>query len=94
MASAWLMCLGQKVNKLKARIESPKIRINALFISNVKVAPAMANYIRELKIPGIHLRKESKRFYPVGEISAHVVSVLLMSMIKVLKVLNVSMTSY
>jgi cell division protein FtsI (penicillin-binding protein 3) len=26
-----------------------------------------------LKIPGIHLRKESKRFYPAGEISAHLV---------------------
>jgi cell division protein FtsI (penicillin-binding protein 3) len=33
----------------------------------------MATYIRELKIPGIHLRKESKRFYPTGEISAHIV---------------------
>ena len=38
-----------------------------------KISPAMATYIRELKIPGIHLRKESKRFYPTGEISAHIV---------------------
>lgn len=38
-----------------------------------QVSPTMADYIKSLKIPGIHLRKESKRFYPAGEISAHVV---------------------
>jgi cell division protein FtsI (penicillin-binding protein 3) len=63
--------LGQKVNKLKVRVtKNPNKRF--VYIER-KVAPAMANYIRELKIPGIHLRKESKRFYPVGEISAHVI---------------------
>lgn len=38
-----------------------------------QVSPAMADYIKQLKIPGIYLRKESKRFYPTGEISAHIV---------------------
>ena len=38
-----------------------------------QVSPAMADYIKALKIPGVHLRQESKRFYPAGEISAHVV---------------------
>jgi len=63
--------LGQDVNKLKVRVtKNPGKRF--VYIER-KVAPAMANYIRELKIPGIYLRKESKRFYPAGEISAHVV---------------------
>lgn len=63
--------LGQDVNKLKVRVtKNPAKRF--VYIER-KVAPAMANYIQELKIPGIHLRKESKRFYPAGEISAHVV---------------------
>ncbi len=63
--------LGQNVNKLKVRVtKNPNKRF--VYIER-KVAPAMANYIRELKIPGIHLRKESKRFYPAGEISSHVV---------------------
>ena len=63
--------LGQDVNKLKVRVtKNPRKRF--VYIER-KVAPAMANYIQELKIPGIHLRKESKRFYPTGEISAHVV---------------------
>jgi len=63
--------LGQDVNKLKVRVtKHPTKRF--VYIER-KVAPAMAAYIQELKIPGIHLRKESKRFYPAGEISAHVV---------------------
>jgi cell division protein FtsI (penicillin-binding protein 3) len=63
--------LGQDVNKLKIRV-TKNSRKRFLYIER-KVSPAMATYIRELKIPGIHLRKESKRFYPTGEISAHVV---------------------
>jgi len=63
--------LGRDVNKLTARIiKNPRKRF--VYVER-KVSPAMANYIKELKIPGIHLRKESKRFYPSGEISAHVV---------------------
>lgn len=38
-----------------------------------QVEPAMANYVAKLKIPGVFLRRESKRYYPTSEISAHVV---------------------
>jgi len=63
--------LGKNVNKLTTRIvRNPGKRFVYL---ERKISPAMANYIRELKIPGIRLRKESKRFYPAGEISAHIV---------------------
>ena len=63
--------LNQDVNKLISRIgTNPRKRF--VYIER-QVSPAMANYIRELKIPGIYLSKESKRFYPAGEISAHVV---------------------
>ena len=63
--------LGKDVNKLTTRVvRNPSKRFVYL---ERKISPAMANYIRELKIPGIHLRKESKRFYPTGEISAHIV---------------------
>ncbi|CAM2945553.1 penicillin-binding transpeptidase domain-containing protein [Vibrio mytili] len=40
-----------------------------------QVSPAMANYIRELKLPGIGLKSESRRYYPTGEVSAHLVGV-------------------
>ncbi|MCJ8319648.1 MAG: peptidoglycan glycosyltransferase FtsI [Colwellia sp.] len=63
--------LGQDVNKITSRVvKNPAKRF--VYIER-QVSPAMANYIRELKIPGIHLRKESKRFYPTGEISSHIV---------------------
>lgn len=37
-----------------------------------QVTPAVANYISQLKLPGIHLLDESKRYYPSGEVTAHV----------------------
>lgn len=40
-----------------------------------QVNPAMAKYVRELKLSGIGLKAESKRYYPSGEISAHLVGV-------------------
>ncbi|MEW6997675.1 peptidoglycan D,D-transpeptidase FtsI family protein [Colwelliaceae bacterium BS250] len=63
--------LGEDVDKLKARIgTNPKRRF--VYLAR-QLSPSMAEYIKELKIPGIYLRKESKRFYPAGEISAHVI---------------------
>ena len=63
--------LDQDLNKLTARvIKNPKKRFVYL---ERKISPAIAKYIKELKIPGIHLHKESKRFYPAGEISAHLI---------------------
>ncbi|WNC72964.1 penicillin-binding transpeptidase domain-containing protein [Thalassotalea psychrophila] len=63
--------LNKDVDKLKSRIgTNPKRRF--VYLAR-QVSPSMAGYVRELKIPGIYLRKESKRFYPAGEISAHLV---------------------
>ena len=63
--------LDQDINKLIARVvKNPRKRF--IYLER-KISPAMASYIKELKIPGIHLRKESKRFYPTGEISAHLI---------------------
>lgn len=63
--------LDQDVNKLTAKIlRNPSKRF--VYIER-QVSPAMSGYIQKLKIPGIYLRKESKRYYPSGEVSAHVV---------------------
>ncbi|SEG12401.1 penicillin-binding transpeptidase domain-containing protein [Vibrio hangzhouensis] len=40
-----------------------------------QVSPAMAKYIKELKLSGIGLKAESRRYYPAGEVSAHLVGV-------------------
>lgn len=63
--------LDQDINKLTARVVKNS-RKRFIYLER-KISPAVANYIKELKIPGIHLRKESKRFYPAGEISAHII---------------------
>lgn len=63
--------LDKDVHNLKERVSrNPNKRF--VYVER-QVSPAMAKYIKQLKIPGIYLRKESKRFYPTGEISAHVV---------------------
>lgn len=40
-----------------------------------QVSPAMAKYIRELKLAGVGLKSESRRYYPAGEVSAHLIGV-------------------
>ena len=38
-----------------------------------QVTPAVADYIGGLRLPGIHLLDESKRYYPAGEVTAHII---------------------
>lgn len=38
-----------------------------------RVAPSLANKVMALEIPGVALEPEYKRFYPAGEVAAHVV---------------------
>ncbi|MDK2668409.1 penicillin-binding transpeptidase domain-containing protein [Vibrio vulnificus] len=65
--------LGLQREELIERIERNE---NRCFIYlQRQVSPAMANYIRELKIPGVGLKSESRRYYPAGEVSAHLVGV-------------------
>ncbi len=37
------------------------------------VSPDMAAQIRELKIPGVQLEREYRRYYPAGEVASHIV---------------------
>jgi len=38
-----------------------------------RLNPSLANDIRALKIPGVNLQKEYRRFYPAGEVTSHVI---------------------
>lgn len=62
--------LGQDLDTLVARVDNPKKRFAYL---QRQVSPAMADYVKQLKIPGVHVREESRRFYPAGEVSAHLI---------------------
>jgi cell division protein FtsI (penicillin-binding protein 3) len=62
--------LGQDLVKLREKVSNPEKRFVYL---QRQVSHAMAEYVEELKLPGIYLRDESRRYYPSGEVSAHVV---------------------
>ncbi|KII79905.1 penicillin-binding transpeptidase domain-containing protein [Vibrio renipiscarius] len=65
--------LGLDRQDLLDKINSNKTR-RFIYLQR-QVSPAMSNYIRELKLSGIGLKAESRRYYPAGEVSAHVVGV-------------------
>jgi len=62
--------LDKPVEKLLRAVKDPSRRFVYL---KRQVSLAQANYIKELKIPGIYLKASSRRYYPTGEITAHVV---------------------
>ena len=62
--------LGQDLDELKEKVSNPKKRF--VYVQR-QVSPAMAEYVEKLKLDGIYLRDESRRYYPSGEVSAHVV---------------------
>lgn len=65
--------LGMDRQKLITRINKNKSR-RFIYLQR-QVSPAMANYIRELKLAGVGLKQESRRYYPSGEVSAHLIGV-------------------
>jgi cell division protein FtsI (penicillin-binding protein 3) len=62
--------LGQDYKALIAKVSNPDRRF--VYIQR-QVSTAMADYVKQLKIPGLYLREESRRYYPTGEVSAHLV---------------------
>lgn len=62
--------LDRDTEALMARVSNPKRRFVYL---QRQVTPAMAQYVDDLDIPGVNLKDESRRYYPSGEVSAHVI---------------------
>ncbi len=65
--------LGLDRQQLIDKIEANKTK-RFIYLQR-QVNPPMAKYVRELKLAGVGLRSESKRYYPAGEVSAHLVGV-------------------
>ncbi|WP_417763743.1 penicillin-binding transpeptidase domain-containing protein [Shewanella sp.] len=61
--------VGDVVQRVK---ENPKKRFTYL---KRQVTPEVAAYINQLKLPGIYLKAESRRYYPTGEITAQLVGI-------------------
>ncbi|WP_163935562.1 penicillin-binding protein 2 [Paraferrimonas sp. SM1919] len=65
--------IGVPYAKIKHRIESnPKLRW--LYLKR-QLTPGVANYIRQLKLPGLLLSEESRRYYPAGETIAQLIGI-------------------
>ena len=60
------------VDSLIERVNDPSRRF--VYLKRM-VTPAVADYVRQLNIPGVYLKNESRRFYPTGEINAHLLGV-------------------
>ncbi|WP_064601861.1 penicillin-binding transpeptidase domain-containing protein [Photobacterium sp. J15] len=65
--------LGLERRQLLSHIEKNKQR-RFIYLQR-QVSPAMAAYVGKLKLPGVGLKDESRRFYPAGEVSAHLIGV-------------------
>lgn len=65
--------LGLERDALIDKIEANRNR-RFIYLQR-QVGSAMANYIRELKLAGVGLNSESRRYYPSGEVSAHTIGV-------------------
>ncbi|AZQ13072.1 MULTISPECIES: penicillin-binding transpeptidase domain-containing protein [Shewanella] len=65
--------LHEKPDELIARVQdNPAKRFTYL---KRQITPAVADYIRQLKLPGVYLKPESRRYYPAGEITAQLIGV-------------------
>lgn len=62
--------LKMKPAELYKRVSNPKRQFVYL---ERQVNGALADYVQKLKIPGVFLQPESRRFYPTGEISSQLV---------------------
>jgi cell division protein FtsI (penicillin-binding protein 3) len=71
-----------KIQKMEEILTLPKGKITTLLAEDSKrqfvyvvrrVNPQLGDQIKELKIAGVYFEREFKRFYPAGEVSAHLV---------------------
>lgn len=69
--SALADVLGMPLDKLFARFQN---NAKSSFIYLIRqTTPEVADYVRELKLPGICLEQESRRFYPASATTAHLI---------------------
>lgn len=65
--------LSIPINKLSSRINAyPKGRF--IYLAR-QVNTTVGDYIHQLKLPGIYLRQELRRYYPAGPVTAHLIGI-------------------
>jgi cell division protein FtsI (penicillin-binding protein 3) len=73
----------QKIKQMEEILSLPKGKLTDLLLTEDskkqfvyvarRVNPQLGDQIKELKIAGVYFEREFKRFYPAGEVSAHLV---------------------
>lgn len=72
---------SEKTKKLAQLLNLKPADITKKFANNTRefvylkrrLSPELANNVMQLKIPGVYLQREYKRYYPAGEVTAHLV---------------------
>jgi cell division protein FtsI (penicillin-binding protein 3) len=71
---------AEKVKQMEALLNLPNGKVNAVLEEKKdkgfaylakKINPSLASQVKELKLAGIDILREFKRFYPSGEVTAH-----------------------
>lgn len=65
--------LGQDLDALNARIE--RYADHEFMYLQRRMTPAAAQEVLDLHVPGVHARREYKRYYPAGEVTAQLLGV-------------------
>ncbi|HVQ39967.1 MAG TPA: hypothetical protein VMS31_20670, partial [Pyrinomonadaceae bacterium] len=64
--------LGMAPLSLKGRIADARKNGRRFMWAGRRLSPDVGREIEELRLPGVHIRKEQKRFYPNGSLAANV----------------------
>ncbi len=67
LANALDISLDQLIYKIKSSAEA---KSSFIYLAR-QVTPELADYIRQLSLPGISWQAESRRYYPAGAVTAH-----------------------
>ncbi len=65
--------LGLKPKNIQLLLQSKKNKKREFIYLKRQVPPPIAKEIKLLKIPGVYSQQDYKRFYPEGEVAAHVI---------------------
>ncbi|MXP66845.1 peptidoglycan glycosyltransferase FtsI [Pantoea sp. Nvir] len=71
LSDALSISFDQLTTRVKANIKS-KGTGRFIYLAR-QVSPEISNYIKNLKLPGIHLREESRRYYPAAQATSHLI---------------------
>lgn len=66
--------LSIPLNQLSSRIKNAHPKGRFIYLAR-QVNTTVGDYIHQLKLPGIYLRQELRRYYPAGPVTAHLIGI-------------------